>query len=153
MEGLISPPASAASPAPSNASAVPGLIALPLRRQHPLRAGSEKEIALINYLDGKMLRISRRYGKKFTDANENDDSPGYTGIDQVIADIDPLIDVAWISGTRKSNTDSRESNSVVVRAIMCCLYNLCLSGYFCYSFVLLHNCLVDPLRIDIRIEP
>lgn len=104
MQGLISPPASAVSPAPSHGSHLLGQSSLPTPRQHALRAGSEKEIALINYLDGKMLRMSRRYGKKFTEPeNESsrDDAPGYTNMDQVVADLDPLVDVAWVSGTRK----------------------------------------------------
>lgn len=57
---------------------------------------------MINYLDGKMVQIYRRYGKKFSSSpTDKDDTPGYTGMDQVVADIDPLLDVAWISGTRK----------------------------------------------------
>lgn len=71
-------------------------------RVHPLRPGSQKEIALINYLDDKILRITRRYAKKFSnEPSDADDASGYTNYDEVVADIDSLVDVVWISGTRK----------------------------------------------------
>jgi hypothetical protein len=101
MEGLISPPASAASPSSSRLGSSATNSVLPATRQHPLRPGSEKEISLINYIDSKMLRISRRYGKKYTESeSSHDDAPGYMSMQEVVADIDPLVDVAWVSGTR-----------------------------------------------------
>ncbi|KAK5048982.1 hypothetical protein LTR84_005404 [Exophiala bonariae] len=67
---------------------------------HPLRPGSQKEIALINYLDDKLLRITRRHAKKFSnERRDNDDTPGYTTYDEFATDIEPLIDIVWISGT------------------------------------------------------
>ena len=98
-EGLISPPASAASP--SSGGSAPFTSTLPTPRRTPLKPGSEKEIALINYLDNRILRMSRRYGKKFADSDANDDSPGYTSMSQVVADADDVLQVAWISGTGK----------------------------------------------------
>lgn len=100
--GLLSPPASAASPAASGTSYHNRTATLPTPRSHPLRPGSQKEIALINYLDDRILRISRRYAKKFSDEGlQNDDTPGYTTYDEFVADADPLVDVVWVSGTRK----------------------------------------------------
>jgi hypothetical protein len=98
----LSPPASAASPAPSTASFATRKPTLPTPRRHRLQAGSQKEIVLINYVDDKILRITRRYAKKFSnEAVDTDDAPGYTTYDQFVADADPLLDVVWVSGTRK----------------------------------------------------
>lgn len=100
--GLPSPVASANSPAPSHAGTSGGLSGLPTTRKHPLKPGSQKEIALINYLDDRVLRMTRRYGKKFAESDsDNDDAPGYTSLHQVFEDLEPLIDLAWASGTRK----------------------------------------------------
>ncbi|EXJ93779.1 hypothetical protein A1O1_02172 [Capronia coronata CBS 617.96] len=100
--GLLSPPVSAASPAPSTgiSSLRSRPATLPTARSHQLRPGSQKEIALINYLDDRILRITRRYAKKFSDEGlQNDDTPGYTTFDEFVADADPLVDVIWVSGT------------------------------------------------------
>jgi hypothetical protein len=100
--GLTSPPDSAASPAPSNPSNASRNSTLPAPRVHRLRPGSQKEIALINYLDDKILRITRRYAKKFSnEGRDNDDTPGYTTYDEFATDVEPLVNVVWISSTRK----------------------------------------------------
>ena len=46
-----------------------------------------------------MLLISRRYGKKGSEPGESDDTPGYVNMDEVLRDVNPLIDVVWVSGT------------------------------------------------------
>lgn len=99
----LSPPFSAASPVPSTATSFTARSpTLPTPRTHPLRPGTQKEIALINYLDDKILRITRRYAKKFSNEMlDKDDAPGYTTYDEFVSDADPLLDVVWISGTRK----------------------------------------------------
>ncbi|EXJ55148.1 hypothetical protein A1O7_08073 [Cladophialophora yegresii CBS 114405] len=100
LQTLPTPPASAASPAPSNLSTSSRASSLPIPRTHRLQPGSQKEIALIIYLDNHILNITRRYAKKFTDEGlQNDDTPGYTTYDQFVADVEPLVDVVWISGT------------------------------------------------------
>jgi Subunit 11 of the general transcription factor TFIIH len=97
--GLLSPAASALS---SSAGGSHGEQGLPTARSHPLKPGGKKEIALINYVDDKILRITRRYGKKFSDSNAvQDDAPGYTSFDQVVEDVEAVFEVVWISGTRK----------------------------------------------------
>ncbi|RMD42729.1 hypothetical protein DV735_g2455, partial [Chaetothyriales sp. CBS 134920] len=97
---LPSPPAS--TPV-STASPVDGGVVstvLPPARRNPLQPGSQKEISLLFYLDNETRRIQRRYGKKFPAFEEaDDDAPGYTSIDQVVEDIDPLLDLAWVSAT------------------------------------------------------
>ncbi|KIV86621.1 hypothetical protein PV11_02221 [Exophiala sideris] len=97
----LSPPISAASPAASTAGSFIGRTSnLPTPRTHPLRPGSQKEIALINYLDDKILRITRRYAKKFSNEMvDKDDARGYTTYDEFVSDVDPLLDVVWVSGT------------------------------------------------------
>ncbi|KAI1622093.1 hypothetical protein EDD37DRAFT_696541 [Exophiala viscosa] len=106
MEGspnhtYLSPPISAASPAPSTAGSFIGRNSnLPTPRTHPLRSGSQKEISLINYLDDKILRITRRYAKKYSNEMiDKDDARGYTTYDEFVSDVDPLLDVVWVSGT------------------------------------------------------
>lgn len=97
--GLPSPPVSASSP---SGSVSLGDAILPAARSHPLQPGSRKENTLINYIDEKILWITRRYAKKFTtEQSENDDAPGYTNFEQVVQDLDAVFEVVWISGTRK----------------------------------------------------
>lgn len=114
-QGLPSPATTANSPAPSTVGSVSGGSTLPTQRHHPLRPGSAKEIALINYVDDKVLLITRRYGTKFADIKtKKNEAPGYTNFDQVIADIDPLIDLVWSTGTRKFFYSSKPSCNTVV---------------------------------------
>ena len=100
-DNLPTPPSSLASPAASFATHAQPSSDLPSPRRYPLRPGSHKEISLINYVDAKVLRIQRRYGKKFGDMQQHDDASGYNDMHEVIQDIDPLIDIVWVSGTRK----------------------------------------------------
>jgi len=92
------------SPAPSETSVISAFSAeLPTPRSHPLIPGSPKETALINYLDDRILHITRRYAKSFAaDGSERGNDAGYMNFHQVILDIEPVLDVVWISATRKS---------------------------------------------------
>lgn len=94
--GLLSPARSTTS---SSTSGIQHGRSLPLSRTTPLKPGSKKETALINYLDDRILRISRRYGKKFSNSENEDDSKGYETFDEVVEDLDPVFDIIWISGT------------------------------------------------------
>ena len=106
---LPTPPASAASPSSSIAfSTVTISVNLPVPRKHSLLPGSNKEIKLLGYLDDQLLRVVRRWEKRLPEHKEQpdssrsirDDAPGYENMDEVIADLDPLVDVVWISHTR-----------------------------------------------------
>lgn len=65
-----------------------------------------KETALINHIDKEILKVSRRHAKKFSSAIGKQDEPedknerGYESFKEVVKDIEPIIDVIWISGTR-----------------------------------------------------
>lgn len=89
------------SPAPSDVSAVHRLSdSLPTPRSHPLLPGSQKETSLINFIDTRILNITRRYAKSFAASqSESGYQAGYTSFNQVIADIDAVLDVVWISAT------------------------------------------------------
>jgi hypothetical protein len=82
---------------------------------HPLKPGGVKESSLINYVDGKILRINRRHAKKLSsviddqnDAGSGDQdkdeeqAKGYESFKEVVKDIEEVIDVVWVSGTRES---------------------------------------------------
>jgi hypothetical protein len=100
LDAPPTPPASIASPASGNLATASRLSSLPVPRHKRLPPGSQKEIALISYLDNQILKITRRYGKKFSDQDgEHDDTPGYTTYDEFVADADPLVDMVWISST------------------------------------------------------
>lgn len=87
------------SPAPSEVIYVPS-DQLPTPRSRPLQSGSQKETSLINFIDGRILDITRRYAKSFAaDQSDRGIRSGYTSFDQVIADIDAVLDVVWISAT------------------------------------------------------
>lgn len=89
------------SPALSQISVTPATIDdLPIPRTHPIPSGSSKETALINYIDNKLLHVTRRYNKSFAaDATDKSKESGYVSFEQVISDLNPIVDVVWISAT------------------------------------------------------
>ena len=76
---------------------------LPTPRTHPLKPGSQKEVAFINYVDAKILQINRRYAKKFSgDRDETEEEArGYDDFEDVVEDLEHVFDTVWVSGTRK----------------------------------------------------
>jgi hypothetical protein len=99
-------PATLPSPAPSTAfsasTATPST--LPRQRAHPVRAGSIKETTLINYIDKQILLVNRRHAKKFSSAIGEQDEPrkerGYESFSEFAKDLESIVDVVWVSGTR-----------------------------------------------------
>ena len=91
------------SPAPSSAStqAGPGL---PHPRAHALRAGSLKEDMVRKYVEARLLHISRRYVKKFGIPEPGDDVVGYKTMGELCKDVESVIKVLWLSGSRSSST-------------------------------------------------
>jgi hypothetical protein len=67
-----------------------------------LRAGSAKEDAARRYVEGRLLHVSRRYTKKFQPLEDSrvEDVKGYESMAQVAKDLEEIIDVVWLSGTR-----------------------------------------------------
>ena len=94
------------SPAPSTSTATPS--SLPKPRAHPLRAGSLKETTVINHVDKVLLSVNRRHAKKFSSAydyqSQQASERGYESFKEVAKDLDGLIDVLWVSGTRMSSS-------------------------------------------------
>jgi hypothetical protein len=92
-------PSPSASSFTSN-SATPRSV-LPQMRTHPLVPGSQKEVAFIEYVDARILQITRRYAKKFSkEKGGSDDAPGYDNFLQCAIDLETLFSIVWISGTR-----------------------------------------------------
>lgn len=113
---------SALSPAPSASTVTPSV--LPKQRTHPIRPGSMKEATVINYVDKTILAINRRHAKKFSSVLEQQPTQlngidtntksasnrerevggekerGYESFKEVVKDIESVVDVLWVSGTR-----------------------------------------------------
>jgi hypothetical protein len=55
-------------------------------------------------MDKQILRINRRHAKKFSSAigglDEPEEDRGYESFKEVVKDLEALIDIAWVSGTR-----------------------------------------------------
>ena len=92
------PPSSVASDATVHAL-------LPRQRASPLKPGSQKQSALIDHIDNRLLHISRRYEKrynaKFLEQKDDDEVKGYDSFAQMANDLGSILDVVWVSGTRK----------------------------------------------------
>lgn len=93
----------------SNANSPSNSSILPHPRSHPLKPGSSKESSLINYLDQRLLAISRRYELRSNpiadkQPTSNPEDKGYKDFGVVAIDLDSLIDVVWVSGSRLSHT-------------------------------------------------
>ncbi|KAF5866788.1 hypothetical protein ETB97_009946 [Aspergillus alliaceus] len=91
------------SPAPLTSTDTPSI--LPKPRSHPLKPGSAKEAFVINHVDKTILTINRRHAKKFSsafdDQAQQESEKGYESFKEVAKDIEGLVDVLWVTGTRE----------------------------------------------------
>ena len=104
---LPSPPLS------SNVSDLQNHHILPATRSSPLKPASAKESAFIEYVDRRLLAVSRRYEKRFNadleDAATSQGDPegvGYQDFGELAKDLELVIDVVWTSGTRETHLSS-----------------------------------------------
>ncbi|KAL8836626.1 MAG: hypothetical protein Q9170_002849 [Blastenia crenularia] len=86
---------------------------LPTPRSRPLKPGSSKESDLVNYIEQKLLAISRRYENRFTLGLSGEENPdvggrGYKDIGEEIRDLDPKLDLAFSSLLKGVNTATGE---------------------------------------------
>ena len=92
------------SPAPTTPTPSSATSTLPSQRSRPLKAGGTKEGALIQYVDSKLLQVSGRYEKRYgRDAKGRMPlgiEPGYESFGEVAKDLESILDVIWVSGTR-----------------------------------------------------
>jgi hypothetical protein len=98
LQARLSPPAS------SHASTSAFTATLPHPRDHPLKAGGNKEATLIRVVDQSLLKIQRRYAKREEEVREKEADPdamGYRSFSEAASDIEKLVDLIWVSGTRK----------------------------------------------------
>ncbi|KAK0509179.1 hypothetical protein JMJ35_008550 [Cladonia borealis] len=100
---LPSPPASTAT------SASPAPPVLPRPRANPLKPGSSKESSFIDYVDNKLLGVSRRYEKRYNadfedEATSGIEGRGYESFGEMAKDLEAVIDVVWVSGTPSLQT-------------------------------------------------
>ncbi|KAL9601790.1 MAG: hypothetical protein Q9219_002280 [cf. Caloplaca sp. 3 TL-2023] len=105
--GGFLPPTLPSPPSSSVNSPAPAPPILPTPRSRPLRPGSSKENDFINYIEQKLLAISRHYENRFTSALSGEENPdlggrGYRNFGEESKDLDLVVDVVWISGTRKA---------------------------------------------------
>jgi hypothetical protein len=89
---LISPPHSSLASSPATPK-------LPHPREHPLKPGSAKESTLIRFVDESIMKIQRRFARR---GSEMENAMGYKSFAEVVKDFERIIDLLWLSGTRKS---------------------------------------------------
>lgn len=96
---------SPAFPTPPASSATQSQHASPLPqpRRHPLKPGGLKESELIRYLDQRVNRVQKRVDNRVTNRKMKPapGEEGYSAFADVAQDLDELLDVVWVSGSRK----------------------------------------------------
>lgn len=101
--GFMPPSGTLPSPAPSGSSSTRPSTGLPHPRGRSLQPGSHKEAVVRRYIEDKMLEASRRYVRKFSGAEHSDSVIGYKSFGEVARDLDSMVNVLWLSGTRMSD--------------------------------------------------
>ena len=95
---LPTPPASSANPSHHPSP-------LPQPRRRPLQPGGTKESELIRYLDHGVNQIQKRVDNRLTSRKETPgtigQADGYRAFWEVARDVDGLVDVVWVSGSRR----------------------------------------------------
>ncbi len=87
------------SPAPRSPSSR-AAASLPHPRGHALRPGSNQEDMVRRYADQQLMNVTRRYVKKFGIPEPGDDVVGYKTFGELCRDVDGIVNVLWLSGTR-----------------------------------------------------
>ena len=104
--GGFLPPVLPSPPPSSAASTATTFSALPNTRRTPLKPGSQKQSTFIQFVDEKLLHISRRYEKR-SNANlrypidEADDAKGYVDFGEMALELEAALHLVWVSGTRR----------------------------------------------------
>lgn len=99
--GGFLPPSGLPSPAPSSPASRQAS-SLPHPRSRSLQPGSNKEDMVRRYVEEQLLNASRRYVKKFSSGEPTGDIVGYKSFSEVCKDLDNLVNVLWLSGTREN---------------------------------------------------
>jgi len=92
--GVLSPP-----PSSMTSSLAPA--ALPHPRHHPLKPGGPKESAFIRYVDQRILQVQRRFAKRGSADPSAHDVKGYKSFSEAGKDMEEILDIVWVSGTRR----------------------------------------------------
>lgn len=88
---------------------------LPLPRRRPLPPGGTKETSLISYLDHGLNRIQKRVDNRATHRKTPalvGQEEGYRAFWEVAKDLDGLVDVVWVSGSRMSSPNPCASKTL-----------------------------------------
>lgn len=91
------------TPSASSATASQQSSPLPRPRRHPLQPGGTKESELIRYLDHGLNQIQKRVDNRVTHRKTPallGQEDGYRAYWEVVKDLDGLVDVIWVSGSR-----------------------------------------------------
>lgn len=114
LGGFLPPtPTSLPSPAPgasSSSSSTKFFTDLPHPRARALRPGSNKEDMVREYASAKLMQVARRYVKKFSDPEPGDEATGYSCFADLCSDLDAVVNVLWLSGTRKNKNNAPHSH-------------------------------------------
>lgn len=103
------------TPAPSTTtSTTRSLAGLPKPRARPIRPGSAKEDQVRNFVEERLLHISRRYVKKFGLVEPGDEVVGYPSFAALVVDLENIINIIWLTGTRKSFNSNRPHNLYIL---------------------------------------
>lgn len=96
--GILTPPASSVAPS-QHASP------LPQPRRKPLQPGGPKESELIRYLDHGLNNVQKNVDNRVTHRKMKPtvgEEAGYSSFSEVARDLDALVDVVWVSGSRRA---------------------------------------------------
>ena len=94
------------SPAPTSRSSTSTVNAtLPYPRSQPLKLGGSKESSFIRFVDQSIQNIQRRYANRAEGLQPRAGvaTNGYKSFVEVEQDMSRLIDLIWVSGTRKNS--------------------------------------------------
>ena len=74
---------------------------LPRPRRNPLPPGGPKEASLLFYVDNALENIGKRVTNKHVTTLYPGELEGYKSFAEFVKDLDGLVDVVWVSGTRE----------------------------------------------------
>lgn len=111
LSGIPSPPATSVA---ASSSASP----LPHPRRRPLQPGGPKESELIRYLDRGLNDVQKRADNRLQKSDGSvPGALGYRHFGQVEKDVEALVDVIWVSGSRTYHLATLRSHH---HEIICC---------------------------------